>query len=443
MAFSAGRPISFRMQLSAPTTPGVYGTRWSMIQQGQGAFGEEVTLLITVTVPEPVVVPFYNNSAWDGGSSAANAADDNAVAAKTTLRPGTTATFANYTSYDKGINGLMIDVQGLPGTPTVNDFLFRRGNDDKPYGNDLNNPADDWSWAPDPVTVAVRPGAGTDGADRITLIWEDGVIRNCWLQVTVLASDATGLAVNDVFYVGNAVGESGNSATDALVNATDEIGARNDPHGPFTPAPKDDVYDYNRDKLVNATDQILARNNRTSPFTALKLITPPLEDDGSGEGEGEWSGDVWTTWTDRSLFESSVPLDSFVARESLVVPSANSSDFPRLSALTSVPWPTWSTATCLGVSSLNIDLLPRDAVDGLLTLPVSLSAMTASPTIDVSDRTATLRMSEADWLAPWAASSPGLAVCWKYCSGFPVRRNLREPQHRHATLTIANVKLVR
>ena len=29
-------------------------------------------------------------------------------------------------------------------------------------------------------------------------------------------------------------------------------------------------YDFNRDKLVNATDQIIARNNRTSPFTALK-----------------------------------------------------------------------------------------------------------------------------------------------------------------------------
>ena len=196
---------------------------------------------------------------------------------KVALLPGNKATFANYTSYDKGINGLMIDVFDLPGTPTVNDFLFRVGNNDKPYGNDLDNPDDDWPWAPDPIAIAVRPGAGQDGADRVTLIWEDGVIRNCWLQVTVLATDATGLAKNEVFYVGNAVGESGNSTTDALVNATDEIGARNNPHGPFNPAAKDDPYDFNRDILVNATDQIIARNNRTSPFTALKLITPPLE----------------------------------------------------------------------------------------------------------------------------------------------------------------------
>ena len=258
---------------------------------------------------------FYNHSAWDGNDVGANAADDNAIVTdRIPLLPGQTATFANYTSYDKGINGLMIDVRSLCGTPTVDDFLFRVGNNNTPYGNDPHSPADDWPWAPAPTSINVRPGTGLDGADRITLIWADGVIRNKWLQVTVLATDNTGLAMPDVFYFGNAVGESGNSPTDALVNATDEIGARNNPHSPFNPAPIDDPYDFNRDKLVNATDQIIARNNRTSPFTALKLITPPLEDGGSGEGEGEWSGDMWTTWSDSSLFESNVLLDNSVAR---------------------------------------------------------------------------------------------------------------------------------
>ena len=164
------------------------------------------------------------------------------------------------------------------------------------------------------------PGAGLDGADRVTLIWADGAIRNRWLQVTVLATDNTGLAANDVFYLGNAVGESGNSPTDALVNATDEIGARNNPHGPFTPAPR-----------MTATTTIAtssstpptrsSRNNRTSPFTALKLITPPLEDDGSGEGEGEWSGDVWTTWTDSSLFESTCHSTTLFRRQRSCRPS--------------------------------------------------------------------------------------------------------------------------
>ena len=122
--------------------------------------GETLTV-----VPEPSVSIFYNNSAWDDRGGAANAADDNAIAPdKVALRPGIKATFANYTSYDKGINGLMIDLYGLPGTPTLNDFLFRKGNDNKPYGNDLNDPADDWPWAPDPIAVAVRPvGPGRRG----------------------------------------------------------------------------------------------------------------------------------------------------------------------------------------------------------------------------------------------------------------------------------------
>src|SRR5580698_7642731 len=49
---------------------------------------------------------FYNDSAFDGNSTAANAADDAAIATdKTPLLPGQTAGFANYTSYSRGING--------------------------------------------------------------------------------------------------------------------------------------------------------------------------------------------------------------------------------------------------------------------------------------------------------------------------------------------------
>ena len=59
---------------------------------------------------------FYNDSAWDGNNAAANADDDDAIATdKVALLPGMTATFANYTSYSRGINGLMIDVQDLRG----------------------------------------------------------------------------------------------------------------------------------------------------------------------------------------------------------------------------------------------------------------------------------------------------------------------------------------
>ncbi|MDP6634507.1 MAG: hypothetical protein QGG42_06395, partial [Phycisphaerae bacterium] len=43
---------------------------------------------------------------------------------------------------------------------------------------------------------------------RVTLVWPDGAIANQWVEVTVLATADTGLAAADVFYFGNAVGET-------------------------------------------------------------------------------------------------------------------------------------------------------------------------------------------------------------------------------------------
>jgi hypothetical protein len=211
---------------------------------------------------------FYNNSAFDGNDAAANANDDGAVAPdKTALLPGGTATFANYTSCSRGINGIMVDVVSLPGTPTAADFTFKVGNDNTPAG---------WAAAPAPTSITVRPGAGLGGSDRITIVWADNAIQKQWLQVTVKATTATGLASDDVFYFGNAIGETGNSATDATVKPTDEIDTRNNPHTlGGNPADIDDAYDFDRDKKVGPTDEIIARNNGTNSLTALKLITVP------------------------------------------------------------------------------------------------------------------------------------------------------------------------
>ncbi len=144
----------------------------------------------------------------------------------------------------------MIDVAGLadPDAITPEDFEFRVGNDDLPA---------DWALLTAAAKAAVRPGEGKDGSDRISIIWPDNAIQNQWLQVTVKATINTGLLSPDVHYWGNAIGESGNSTVDTFVNATDEIGARNNPHGRFTPAALEDQYDFNRDMLVNATDELL------------------------------------------------------------------------------------------------------------------------------------------------------------------------------------------
>ncbi|HYW78062.1 MAG TPA: beta-propeller fold lactonase family protein, partial [Thermoguttaceae bacterium] len=177
----------------------------------------------------------YNNSSWDDPLMEL---DDDAIAPdKTPLRPGETATTANYTNYDKGINCIVVDIAELPNPTALNatdDFVLKVGN-----SNDPSN----WPSAPVPLSTTVREGAGIDGTDRITIIWPDNAIQSQWLQVTVQATENTGLLEPDVFYFGNAPGEAGDQAVNAIVNATDEIVARNFQHSAFDPAPIDDPYD--------------------------------------------------------------------------------------------------------------------------------------------------------------------------------------------------------
>ena len=212
---------------------------------------------------------FYNNSAFDGNDLAINAADDAAIATdKTAHEPGQIATFANYTSYSRGINGIMIDVESLadPGQISLRDFQFRTGRED-----DVAN----WLTAPNPSEIVVRPDAGTNGSDRITLVWPDNAIDNEWLHVTVNATPQTGLEAPDAFIFGNAIGESGDRLSSAIVDVQDERGPRENPHAFFDLAEIEDAYDYNRDRYVNATDQIIARSNANTIATSLELLGRP------------------------------------------------------------------------------------------------------------------------------------------------------------------------
>ena len=226
------------------------------------------TTIACADYPAGIVIDyhvFYNNSAFDGHDSRPNAEDDKAIAFdKEPLLPGGVATFDNYTSYSRGINGIMVDVAGLPAdyAPDAGHFEFALGN-----GNDPSS----WLPGPDPTTLALRKNAGTDGSDRITIAWEDYAIGKQWLQVTVLEDDL-GLAANNVFCFGNAVAEAGNHPGDAQVTVTDLLLARNNPRNFMVPAEVDFPYDYNRDGRVNSTDVLLARNNQTNFRNWLNLI---------------------------------------------------------------------------------------------------------------------------------------------------------------------------
>jgi hypothetical protein len=146
--------------------------------------------------------------------------------------------------------------------------------------------------------------------------------------VTVL-SDANGgtlgLAENDVFYFGNAIGDTGNTGDNTFVNITDELGPRNHPHTFLDPAAVDDAYDYNHDHFVNITDELLARNNATNFLTALKLITVPAAGGegassmamaGSGYSDQDGDSTTATATKDGMAVLSSEPVEPLAASAS-------------------------------------------------------------------------------------------------------------------------------
>ena len=227
--------------------------------------------LTALLVPGPSSVVgrhvFYNNSAFDGDDPLANAADDAAIATdKSALSAGEPATFENYTNFDGGINGIIVDIDrmGRTGSMTVADFGFRVGNNDDPST---------WESAPGISGDAFRSGEGEGGSDRVMIVWPDGVIANQWLEVTVLANDNTGLEADEVFYFGNAVGDTGDSPFFAIVDDVDfdAIGANH-----ADSAGIENVFDINRDGRVDPTDAVIVRTNYTDGGTPMAMLWSPV-----------------------------------------------------------------------------------------------------------------------------------------------------------------------
>lgn len=212
---------------------------------------------------------FYNNSKFDGNGNnggGISASDDLAIATDKSayFAGGGLSTFANMTSFNKGLNGVMIDLSGPHAAMlTASDFIFRVG---------TNNAADTWSSAPAPVAISIRPGAGTLGTDRVEIVWADGAIKNQWLQVIVKSNANTGLpdlddgypaGQGDVFFFANKIGNvpglaGGDTANFANVGANDQLEART--HLGIG-ANVGNLYDFDRNKIVDANDELIARGN--------------------------------------------------------------------------------------------------------------------------------------------------------------------------------------
>jgi ELWxxDGT repeat protein len=207
---------------------------------------------------------FYDNSYHDSFHPGGDAKDDPAIATdKRALLPGQTASFANVTSYNKGINGVMIDVAGLPAGATLSadDFIIRSGAAPSPAAL-LAGPSTN-------LSVTVRRGKGVNGSDRVTLTWPDGTIKNQWLQVTMKSTDDTGLATPDVFYFGNVVGETGDAGSPLRVGALDLASIRRNLSAAAQGVTS--LYDINRDGKLNALDLAAVRagyNRSLAPLAA-------------------------------------------------------------------------------------------------------------------------------------------------------------------------------
>ncbi len=208
---------------------------------------------------------FYNESAWDGNDPASNPNDATAIAVdKEPLFAERSADFENYSSYAKGLNGVLIDVRNLadPANVSAADFQFRVGNS-----------ADIESWiAPPEPSVSVRVGEGFGGSERATLVWPAGLIVNRWLETTLRATAQTGLVNDDVFYFGSAIGDTGNrDAMNAQVDAFDFAAVRD--HATDSVL-VDSAFDLDRNQMVDGADLAIARDHATNFATSLRMIAP-------------------------------------------------------------------------------------------------------------------------------------------------------------------------
>lgn len=199
------------------------------VEAGQFKYSEVAPLRLTSPLPSfgTAVVGrhlFYNESELDGDDPDINELDDFAITNDVkALLPGATVGLmagpptVNYRSfYEKGLNGIMIDVVGLKETNLgLADFSFQHGDGGDPAFWDPST----WPAAPSPRQIQVREGVGPCGTHRVTLVWGaadsdtlNAALTRGWLRVTLKASARTGLLSDEVFYCGHGAGTSANTA---------------------------------------------------------------------------------------------------------------------------------------------------------------------------------------------------------------------------------------
>jgi hypothetical protein len=245
-----------------------------------------------------------------GASASTSLATD-----KSALLPGQSSTFANYTNYSRGLNGIVIDLNGLTASTTSSQV-----SDSLQFASWDGIAAAGFASLPGAVvpTVTILPGGGAGGSARIRITFPNNTVQNTWLRVTVLANANTGLAANDVFYFGNVIGELNvdNTATRLRVNLQDVTSMLTNQSPAPNSANASNQFDLDRNGRVNGQDYAILFANLQAGGIVAPITAPssrPTESSAS-----TWNDDV----TDKAkkkdqialknvdaLFAS--PLDSF------------------------------------------------------------------------------------------------------------------------------------
>jgi hypothetical protein len=233
--------------------------------------GAAVVKIQLATVSSMIVGSFVNHVGYTGGGSSI---DTGKVLAKEGAAP-TLLTYDNLINTSRGINGIVFDIDNLPGIPTAADFVFQMS----PTGAfDLGaNPLGSWANAPVPTSVSVTPGS----PDRVSIAWLDNAIANRWLRITILANGNTGLAEPEVYYIGHLLGEttgpSGSVFTVAFADITpirSTVGSTVNASSPV---------DIDKNGTVAFADISAMRPNVGAQLT---IITIPAASNGGGGGGG-------------------------------------------------------------------------------------------------------------------------------------------------------------
>ena len=226
---------------------------------------------------------FYNNSKYDGNNAAINSASDAAaiapdkvgyVAAARRPRLPTCRVHQGHHRRDGRPRKRHRLARAASRRPTSRSSRRRPS---RPSYNNVGS----WNDGTDAAAFSVILGAGTGGSDRLEITWNTNAIKNEWLEVNVAADAHTGLSSPDIFFFGNAEGDSGegDSATQITVNSTDLTVQRNNI------AANTVIYnaaDYNRDGLVNASDGTVATGNAGFILHFIKNPTGPFAPSGEG-----------------------------------------------------------------------------------------------------------------------------------------------------------------